>query len=293
MKKITLLLFSIAFVFFASIAFGQTQPPNGNFETWTSTIKAEYWTSSVNFLQEINFMTQDVNSHEGTSAAKIETQDFMGMAVIPGIATYGVINVDIAAQTAVVSGGQAFTEKPIRFSGWYQYSPQGTDSMIVLGLLTKFNSVSGLSDTVAVASFITTDMVSVYTQFDEDFQYLSTDITPDTMNVLILSSGYSATAGSYVLIDDLKFEYLPASVNNNEKIDYYLYPNPSNGVFNISLAKNEQTNFTVFNHMGQKVLESSTSELYNVIDLSALSKGLYLLEINNGKTKQVEKLIVR
>ena len=45
--------------------------------------------------------------------------------------------------------------------------------------------------------------------------------------------------------------------------------------------------------MGQKVLESSTSELYNVIDLSAFSKGLYLLEINNGKTKQVEKLIVR
>lgn len=293
MKKTTLLLFSIAFGLFANLAFGQTQPPNGNFETWTNENKAEHWTSSITFGAEINFMTQSAISHEGTSAGKIETQEFMGMYVIPGVATYGVINVDVANQSAVVAGGRAFTEKPIKFSGWYQYSPQGTDSMIVLCLLTKFNSVSGVSDTVAAATFVTTETVSAYTQFNEEFQYLSTDITPDTMNILVLSSGYSATAGSYVLIDDLKLEYAPVSVNNSEKIGYYLYPNPSNGVFHISLARNEQTSFTVFNHMGQKVLESSTSELHNVLDLSNLSKGLYLLEINNGEAKQVEKLIVR
>lgn len=293
MKKITLLLFSIAFVFFASIAFGQTQPPNGNFETWTSTNKAEQWTSSVNFLQEINFMTQSVTFYEGAFAAKIETQNFMGIYVIPGICTYGDINVDIANQNAVVEGGKAFTEKPISFSGWYQYSPQGPDSMIVLCLLTKFNSVSGVNDTIATATFITTETVTDYTQFDEAFDYKIMNQDPDTMNVMILSSGHVATAGSYVLIDDLKFEYAPVSVKNNDKIDYYLYPNPSNGVFNISLAIKEQTSFTVYSQMGQKVLETSTSELYNVIDLSNLSKGIYLLEINNGKTKQVEKLMVQ
>ncbi|MDD2412209.1 MAG: T9SS type A sorting domain-containing protein [Bacteroidales bacterium] len=292
MKKTTLLFLSVVFVLFANLAFGQTQPPNGNFETWINPNKAEHWNSSVDFITDIHFMNQSATSHDGTNAAKIITQDFSGLSV-PGIATYGVINVDFANFTAQIDGGRAFTEKPVKFTGWYQYSPQGGDSLIVLSFLTKFNSVAATRDTVAVAAFVTTQTVSSYTQFVEEFQYLSPDLTPDTMNILILSSGLAATGGTFALIDDLKFDYTPVSVKNNDKIDYYLYPNPSNGVFNISLAIKELTTFTVYSQMGQKVMETSTSELYNVLDLSNLSKGIYLLEINNGKTKQVEKLMVQ
>ncbi len=293
MKKITLLFASFALlVGFSNYAIGQAQPPNGNFETWTNANKAEHWTSSVNFIMEINFMEQSTTAQEGTYATKIETQDFMGN-VIPGICTYGEINVNIATQSAVIEGGKAFTEKPSKFTGWYQYAPAGADSMIVFCLLTKYNSVAGVRDTIGGVAFITTQTVSSFTQFEEDFEYWITDQAPDTMNIMILSSGHTATAGSYILIDDLKFEYDNVSVNNVERIDYYMYPNPSNGIFNISLAKKEQTTFTVFNHLGKKILESSTSELYNIIDLSGLSKGIYLLEISNGKTKQVEKLVLQ
>lgn len=293
MKKITLLLFSIVFALSANLSFGQTQPPNGNFETWTNEKKAEHWNSSVSFGVDVNFMSKNTTSYEGTYAAKIYSQNVLGLVVIPGICTYGEIVVDAQNKSASIEGGKAFTEKPIKLSGWYQYSPLGGDTMSVLCFLTKFNSVAGTRDTVAVAAFTNTEAVSAYTQFVEEFQYLSPELTPDTMNILILSSGLAATADTYALIDDLKFEYAPVSVKNNDKIDYYLYPNPSNGVFNISLAIKEQTSFTVYSQMGQKVLETSTSELYNVIDLSNLSKGIYLLEINNGKTKQVEKLMVQ
>lgn len=292
MKKLTLFFAGVTFLLYANFSFGQAQPPNGNFETWTNANKAEHWTSSVNFIIEINFMEQSTTAQEGIYATKIETQDFMGN-VIPGICTYGNINVNIATQSAVIEGGKAFTEKPSKFTGWYQYAPAGADSMIVFCLLTKFNTVAGVRDTIGGAAFITTQTVSSFTQFEEDFEYWITDQAPDTMNIMILSSGHTATAGSYVLIDDLKFEYDNVSIENSNRIDYYMYPNPSNGIFNISLAKNELTTFIVYNHMGQKVLESSSSELYNVIDLSGLSKGVYLLEINNGKSKQVEKLMLQ
>jgi hypothetical protein len=292
MKKLTLFLASITFLLYANFSFGQAQPPNGNFETWTNANKAEHWTSSVNIVMEINFMSRHSTAHEGSFATKIETKSLMGN-VIPGICTYGTINVNMTTQSAVIEGGKAFTEKPSKFTGWYQYAPAGPDSMIVFCLLTKFNSVAGVRDTIGGAAFITTQTVSAYTKFEEDFEYWITNQAPDTMNIMILSSGHVATAGSYVILDDLKFEYNNVSAENISPIDYYMYPNPSNGVFNISLAKNELTTFTVYNHMGQKVLESSSSELYNVIDLTGLSKGVYLLEISNGKSKQVEKLMLQ
>ena len=292
MKKITSLITCIALILFANYSFGQAQPPNGNFETWTNTNKAEHWTSSVNFIMEINFMSQSTNSHEGTYSTKIETKDFMGN-VIPGICTYGNINVDIATQSAVIVGGKPFTEKPSKFSAWYQYAPAGADSMIVFCLLTKHNPVAGNRDTIGGVAFITTQTVSSFTKFEEDFEYWISDQAPDTMNIMILSSGHVATAGSYVLIDDLKFEYNNVSTNNIDRIDYYMYPNPSNGIINISLAKNESVTFIIYNQMGQKVMESHTTELYNLIDLSALSKGIYMLEINNGKTKQLEKIMLQ
>lgn len=290
MKKTNLFLSVIALMLFSTIAFGQTQPPNGDFEAWTSG-KADGWTSSVNIIMEINFLTQSTTFHDGQYAAQITTQSVFNNTV-PGICTYGDINVDMGAMSAKIVGGKAFTERPTALTGWYQYTPAGPDSMIVYCLLTKFNQVSGVSDTVGGAFFITTAANTNYEQFNAVFEYKD-GINPDTMNVIILSSGFSGVANSAVIIDELKFNYNGVGVDENSSNDFYIYPNPSNGVFNINLAKKESTRFTVYNSLGQMVYQTTSNDVVNTIDLSNCNKGIYLLEINNGKSTQSRKLVVK
>lgn len=76
------------------------------------------------------------------------------------------------------------------------------------------------------------------------------------------------------------------SVNNIDFTNVVsVYPNPSSGIFNIEWPNNENTTITVYNYLGQKILEEKniTNGSYP-LDLSNQSKGLYILKIySNGK----------
>lgn len=291
MKKINILLSLLFVLVFCNLSFGQTQPPNGSFEDWTSTTQPTGWTTSVNVIMQIDFATQVNDFHDGTSAVQIQSQDVFGNAV-PGICTYGNINVNMGAMSAEIIGGKAFTDRPSKFSGWFKYTPSGSDSMVVFCVLTKFNSVSGVHDTVGSAMYISTVANATYQQFNVDFDYQQS-FAPDTMNILILSSGYTATAGSSLIVDELKFDYTGMGIDDNFSNNFYIYPNPSNGIFNVNLANKETTHFTVYNSLGQVIYQTTTNNIVNTIDLSSYNKGLYLLEINNGKSIQSRKLIVK
>ncbi len=291
MKKINLFLGVIALMICTNISFGQTQPPNGGFEDWTNTTTATNWTSSVNVLTQIDFLTKSEDFHGGSFAGKIQTQSVFGTYTVPGVCTYGSINVDMGSASAKIVGGIAYTERPSKIKGWYKYSPAGPDSMIVYCILTLKNIGTGLNDTIGAAFFTNSAATSTYQQFVADFEYYSTH-NPDTMNVLIMSSGYTGVAGSNVIIDDLMFDY-STSISDNETLDFYAYPNPSNGVFNVNLAKNETTTFKVYNSLGQMVYQNISNDIVNTIDLSQFVKGLYLLEVSNGKTVKTKKLTLK
>jgi hypothetical protein len=70
--------------------------------------------------------------------------------------------------------------------------------------------------------------------------------------------------------------------------DFTIYPNPSNGIFNISangIVPNS-TQINIYNTLGQIVLSTSYS---SQIDISSISAGLYILNINyNSKIKAVK-----
>ncbi len=81
-----------------------------------------------------------------------------------------------------------------------------------------------------------------------------------------------------------------ASVNSSEFDAFKMYPNPVNGnkiYFNVS----DNVAVKVYNVLGKVVISTKITNSKNNIDVSNLSKGIYLVKINSGKQFITKKLI--
>lgn len=83
---------------------------------------------------------------------------------------------------------------------------------------------------------------------------------------------------------------LALAVENFDKIDYKLSPNPSTGMIKI----NTQTpvNIIITDITGKIVCSINEVTNETSINLSSLQKGIYLAKISNGNKVQTEKLIL-
>ncbi len=296
MKKITMILLLIGLSCYT--VKGQAQLPNASFENWATATWGDSlinWTTSFKLLSDIVFVNKSTVANAGTNAAEINSQSINVIFTtynIPGIMTLGNIQPDMVNMSAKVVGGIPFTDKPSTLKGWYQYTQQGGDSAIVYVVLTKWNAMNNRTDTVAEGGFLRNSSQPSYTQFAIDLDYQITNVTPDTLNVILLSSGFSATPGSKFLVDNLSFEY-PSTIEDNSKLDCYIYPNPSTGIINVSLAQNTKTTATLFNCLGQVVYTKSLYGLNSVLDVSSMPKGVYLLELKNDNQREIKKITLK
>ena len=79
-----------------------------------------------------------------------------------------------------------------------------------------------------------------------------------------------------------------------------IYPNPSNGIFTMELAKLNRTfgteySVSVLNVLGQKVYSKTLDVIghsVETIDLSDMEKGIYLLEVMHNRSTYSQKLII-
>jgi hypothetical protein len=94
------------------------------------------------------------------------------------------------------------------------------------------------------------------------------------------------TGLSYIL------EYtLPSSVNELDAIlPFVVYPNPSNGQFQLTMEMNEPYSIVAMNSLGQKVYEDRNPNR-NRAELKLLTTGTYLLQVT-VKDKVYHKRIV-
>lgn len=290
MKKITFLIAMLSITFYSVNA---QQIPNGSFENWTGDSASSWVTKFSLFGTPLTLANKSTTFQDGQFALEALSQTVPIMNItIPGIATLGKISVDIANVTAVFSSGVPFTDKPLRMKGWYQYNRQGTDSAIAIVLLTKWNPITSKSDTVGIGGFIHTASQATYAQFTVDITYQNQTAIPDTLNIILLSSGRAATAGSKFTVDNLAFEY-DQSILSNNKLDCYIYPNPSNGLINVSLASNEKTTATLYNSLGQKMFSKALYTFSSTLDFSNLPKGIYLLELKSDELRTVKKITLK
>lgn len=111
--------------------------------------------------------------------------------------------------------------------------------------------------------------------------------------VYIIIVGYTGNGNSsYALgIDDFKVEYATnLSTIDFDRTDITYYPNPVKDVLNIVCFPGS-SNTAVYNVVGQKVLENTSTASTAKIDMSALPKGTYIVKITSETHMKTIKVI--
>lgn len=285
----------ISFLLILSFQIIAQQIPNGSFETWVNG-EPEHWkTSNQSFLGLLNFttVTKDLTDPQsGSTSVKLtvetKTVQFLGTYSMPGVLTLGKLNIDIAAQTANVTGGVPFTGRPVKLTGYYKYHPVNNDFCALGWGLTKWNT--NTRDTIGFGAIDTNVTLNSWTFFEIPLTYLLPE-TPDTMNVLILNSnpvdGLTHT-GSTLWLDNLSFDYGNVGIEGltfAREVSIYAEPYSKQLVLSSSFAQQEKMDVSLFNMGGEETrkwklyMRHSTEHL----DISNLPSGTYVIRISTGK----------
>ena len=85
------------------------------------------------------------------------------------------------------------------------------------------------------------------------------------------------------------------STPENELPNLVVYPNPSNGIFNLNTIKSTGALFTVavYNVVGTLVQQFKWDGSKTTLDLSNAAKGIYVVQVSNGNWSEIKKLVVQ
>lgn len=287
MKK--MLLLSAAIVLTINLTYAQPAIPNGGFETWTDTITAASWQTSNMSMGFFTYagVTRTTDKYTGTYAMKLTTINIPLLGLMPGIATCGTFNMLTGIAGGVPTGGI----KPIGFNGAFKYNGVNGDTMAIVVILTRWNGTT--RDTLGMGGVATNQTVANYTPFNQPIQYQIPNQMPDTFNIIIASSaGYAAQLNSTLFVDNLSFLASSGEIIPLGSLMQKVYPNPSNGTFNLTLGDEESYTVRVYNMLGQIVWEASNVYMQTVINLEGMPKGIYMIEVDNGLNRRNHKVMI-
>ncbi len=85
---------------------------------------------------------------------------------------------------------------------------------------------------------------------------------------------------------------------NNDNISIKVYPSPNNGIFNLEISTEDNTNITIeiINVQGQfvyKTISPNTTELHKTIDISGYAKGMYYIKVRTKDSFNLHKIVVQ
>ncbi|MCB2219268.1 MAG: T9SS type A sorting domain-containing protein [Bacteroidetes bacterium] len=96
------------------------------------------------------------------------------------------------------------------------------------------------------------------------------------------ANGNGSTSGDQIHLS----QFVPGSINvgisENKEDDLKIFPNPSEGIVNISKNSVSESDLTVLNVNGQVVFKEKTNGKQTKIDLSFLKKGVYFIQIDQS-----------
>jgi hypothetical protein len=274
---------------------GAVGAPSTDFESWNAIESEEpdNW-STPNFvlLNQTPCVTKSTDAFDGQFAMKIETI-VSTYADTLGFATNGYF-------ASPFAGGMAVTQNPQLITGYYKYNSVGPDTALVGVFVTKYDPILG--QTVRLDSMLIYLLpTNSYQPFIVPLFYNSFPLA-DTLNITFASSNFENNnnfvgIGSVLLVDNIEVAYNSVSsgaFESTKTLD--VFPNPANNKLVVNgKYLNSQGHFKLFDCKGSLVLEKSLTNFVNgnSIDLSDVSDGIYIYQINSALENKNGKIVVK
>jgi hypothetical protein len=83
-----------------------------------------------------------------------------------------------------------------------------------------------------------------------------------------------------------------AGVNENALDGVSVYPNPSNGVINVTNTNATANTIVVYDMVGKVVL-TKEANANTTIDLTSNGTGIYMVEVSNENGSLVERVVIK
>lgn len=146
-----------------------------------------------------------------------------------------------------------------------------------MGGLSMITTGSSWAKSIAVA-----DNGTVYSG---GYYYGTTDFDPNgTFNL------YSPTNDPQLFL--AKYSGLLTSTNAETRLqNVHIYPNPNSGQFELVLSNFDGSDYQLFDNLGQLVASGSLVSERTNIDVQALAKGIYTLQLRTPKGTITQKLV--
>ncbi len=293
MKRTLLFIITLIFIALQASAQKSDEIPNPSYEAWNDTIEAPISWGTPNpytMLAGLQCVTRDSDDpYDGLLSAKL-TSIFVLTFKVPGTVTLGWLTVNLITTEASVDGGIPWTSKPAKLKGQYKYAPalEEPDSCAVFVIFTQFLPVKGKRDTIGAGVFYGAEAVSEWTEFDIDINFFG-DKTPDTMNIIIVSSAslFNPVPGSTMWVDAVEFEGEQGiAMDIIPAVKVNVYPNPATELINFDFEKKiDQSDLIIYNTEGQIVSSQKINQQKTTLDIGNLSSGTYYFHVLDGKKR--------
>jgi uncharacterized surface protein with fasciclin (FAS1) repeats len=117
------------------------------------------------------------------------------------------------------------------------------------------------------------------------------DLTSGVMinDANVTNADIGSSNGVVHIIDGVLLPNL-TSIEESNNLNVMVYPNPAANMLNVTLNSNELFNLTITDLNGKQILAERISNISNMIDISNLSSGMYLLRIANSNVQSTTKI---
>ena len=184
----------------------------------------------------------------------------------------------------------------ITTSGAYQEDYLGSEE----GFFAEFNATTGMRNWCSYYGGSLMDIICSVKIGNENQLYLTGNTTSAT-NISTAGSlqpNGNFTQGAFQTVPYnlfiAKFIYNPLGITNNPTSQFEVFPNPSNGIFQILVNQyHEKLDVEIYDLNGRLVHLSQNQDFQNqrIIDISNLQSGVYLLKAKNEKINFTQKII--
>ena len=182
--------------------------------------------------------------------------------------------------------GIPISTRPQSVNGYFKCNISATDSFGIAVVVGK-----NRSDENGTGVKIFTGDIKEFTYFEFPINYKSSEDV-DSLYLIIGNLAISNTGKIDLTIDDLSLSNDPVGGIIDKAVSLDVYPNPVNSTLRVNTLPNE-TLFSIYNLSGQLINSGTVNpnEL-NIIELSELHSGAYLLEIK-GKNQSRRTRILK